>query len=232
MMYALSALTCWLVVAGGVVENATTQPAATASVAALQRENAALRARVAELEAELERLRSDNRQLNVLAGLTPPEDAAEAEAVKVVTQKDPATGATTVGFKYERMEVVSGSRSQHWMRLAYVQGADGAAPRQVDLHILAMLTQGDYRQLGQARLIVGGESVAVAVKDYKRQVRGGGVAGRETCDEELTVVVPLEVVARVAGARDVQLRLRQVQLKLSASQIAQFKALQERMKGA
>lgn len=230
MTHALSAVICayWLV--AGVAQNPPgTQPAWAHDLAALQQENAALRERIARLEAELGRLREDNRQLHILAGLTPPQDAAQAQAARVVTRTDPVSRDTTVSFPFERFEVVSGSREQHWMRLSYVQPADGSAPPQIDWHIFARLTPRHYAQLKQARLILDGQSFDIDVPKAQATMRSARGGAGNLYDEQLTLRVPLELLQQAARARDVQLRLRQVQLKLTPQQIAQFAAFQQRL---
>ncbi len=186
----------------------------------LAAENARLRAQVAELETELQRLQAENRRLAELAGLVPEEEMVEVETANIVTATDPQTGLTTTTTRWVELPIIAGDRSAHHMMVR--QGEDGQAMLKVATHFSRRIYQG----LANVTFVIDGSEVVRPVIEYGAARRGsGGLRAGSLTDETLTIDLGQDLLARLAGARAVELQMRHVRAELGREQLAQFKAL-------
>jgi hypothetical protein len=182
---------------------------------------------------EIEKLKDENRRLMMLAGITPSEDRADDEAAAITTTTDPTTGASTVESRMIALPVERGDRSDHWMHLVMTD-PDGPGPTPVSHLTLVVQTQFSaniYRDVHAATLDVDGQSVQCPVTDYTAERRGsaGSRRGRALANETLHIAVSRKLLRTLASARQADLQIRHVRLRLGRDQLAQFLAFQMRL---
>jgi hypothetical protein len=193
----------------------------------LRRENAALRAHVAALEAEVAELR-------VLAGLAPAPGREADSAARVASTFDAGRGTTTVTGRASRLEVLHGVRGRHWMTLRYSHPGRDAPPgiAAVQLALEASSTRAAYADVPALRLTVDGDAVECPAVGYRATAATVGSGQRRVgVREEVVVEVPRGVVARVAHATDVHAVLGGTEFRLSPEQIVDFRVFDRRLGG-
>lgn len=213
------------------------QPAPSKQGGDLAAENQRLRARVAELEAQVAKLQAENQQLRVVAGAQTPVDRVEAQKQQV----QPVTSAMAQGSSaaapvaagqgklataFVTLERDKGVRAKHWIKLIFPDVKSGAPRGPATMVIANQLSPGLYQGMPSLTLTIDGQEVSLPVADYQAERRGGSGPrdARALSDEVVQVVVQPDLLERIAHARRVELRMRQAQLLLTPDGQALFLA--------
>jgi hypothetical protein len=194
---------------------------------ALRRENQALRARLAALEAEVAELR-------VLAGVAAAPGREADSAARVATAFDERRGTTSVTGRASRLEVLHGVRGRHWMTLRYQHpGRDEARSLEaIELALDATSSRAAYGAVRTLRLSLDGEPVECRVVGYRSTAETVGSGQRQVgVREEVVVEVPRPVLARVARASDVRAALGPTEFRLTPEQVVEFRVFERRLGG-
>ncbi len=186
--------------------------------AELKRENARLKARVRQLEAEVARLREAKAALE--SQLTQVrEDRNEAFFDEQTTEG----GASQLVGRVTRLAITHGGNAPHGMRL--VAGDEGPIRMFVE-------TEGsgdDYRGIDQVHFTVDGRELAAEVANYRAQRRVIGRKRVNRGDERFTALLPVDLVERIAEADEVTGRIKHVRFRLTDGQRRMFRAFRDRL---
>ncbi len=227
----------------------------TDDVAALQKQNAELRAELErvksaydELEAEMAKLQAElaklqvtkedleveKKELTELAGLTPSGDRVEVAASRFTSKYDESTGKTVVRTGTELLHVVKGSGADHQFSLAYMY--DGKQmqekPKIIKLFIQSRFSGGVYRGAKTATFDIDGETIEVPIADYKATTRTTRIANKHSMrkdDESLTFDLDPDLFRRLARAIQVKITINGVELEPTRDQTALFRAIRKRI---
>jgi hypothetical protein len=147
----------------------------------LAAENAQLRSRVQELEAQV-------TQLNGLLGRAEDEKkviaqrnvALEADAAPLLaTSRDAVTNATVISCELMKLEITYGRSRHHWFQLRCVRKDGGSAPPTIDITFKTAGSGGIYRNVTHLQLDYGDAASACPVTSYDALRRGAvGAKGR------------------------------------------------------
>ena len=179
-------------------------------------------------------LRERNRRLERLAGLTPMDDAVAAEAARIVTERDGATGVETVTSRpvpinFEGFNLAT----PHAVAFGYgAREAEGPGP--VRLVVTTFRGRGrPYRRVQTAELTLDGrDRFTLPVTGYETLVTypppPNSRSGSTRYDDALTVKIEGPAAARLAHADTATLRIDGTTLPLSREHLAMFRAVAER----
>lgn len=199
-------------------------------------------ARVAELEAEVARLRRQNEdlrgekeQLTELAGVTAEGERVASQEARITSAYDESTGMTTVRTQPERLVLRQGSHADHYLSLAYEYPGQKMAspPRDVLMFIQAAFSGGVYRGESTLELTLDNqETLSLPIRSYDVAHRQVGIGAKKRVnkgDETLTFALDAEALRKLARSTTASGRIGRVRFDLSRDTLAMFKAVQKRL---
>lgn len=223
--------------------------APTPAVAELQRENEALRKRIAALEAELAALRerlglaeakqsdlaAENRRLEELAGMTAKGEAVASSAALIRSTFNQDTGRTTVHCVPEKLEHLAGPiDTPHTVRFSY--SYDGremtSPPTFVSMTITAVgQTRRKYEHLDTVELTIDGEprTVTVAATDAEAHRSATSRVGLTRYTETVRLDLSEGDLIALGRGRGATATLGSVELRLPPDVLATARAMRERI---
>jgi hypothetical protein len=195
----------------------------------LRAENATLRARVDQLEAENGRLRGEAKA----AANAAPADASLAGVLasraeeQVRTVPDPR-GGTAVVTDQSRLDITAGGQSRHW--ITFRSQSAGGSGDPAELVIASSASGIAYRDVSSIALVIDGTAVEVPVIRYQSDpisnARSGAIVGRR---ETVAGGLSLATLDRLAVARQVEGTLGQTRFRLTPEQLAAARAFRKRL---
>jgi len=222
----------------GLTTTARGDDAPQAEVLRLREENAALRRRVAELEAKLaamgaavEQAETRSRRLAEQVAEVEAEHAAEQqrEAVFLTRSYDAATKRTRIVSRSMPMVMTAGPARHHALLLSveFAERAPSEPIEAVTLHVAAQFSGGVYREVETLKLIAGERVFACRVTAYDSVFRRvGSPRNRQRKDDEnFTVAVPAEALAAIGEAERATGELGGSRFELTAEQRGAFAAM-------
>ena len=223
----------------------------------LRAENAELKARVVQLEAQLTELTRSSpasadmdstesqrvaeleqkvQTLEQLAGVTATGEKVESKRALIKTEYYKKANETVVRTQPERMSITHGSRHDHWLSFAYAypgEQLDGE-PEKVTLFIQTQLTGGDYDAKTQLTFTLdAADKLTLTPASYDRvhkRSRTGGTTTARKDNETLVYTFTWPQFQQLARAYEVEGTLGKVRFKLTGDQLADLKALRERVR--
>ncbi len=196
-----------------------------------------------EAEDEVAALRKRNRRLERLAGLTPMDDAAAAEAARIRAVRDRATERVTVwsrpvpvdfeGFNLATPHAVSFGYDESMGGGS--EGAGGAAgPGPVRMVVKMYRSRSrPYRGVGTVELTLDGrDTLSLPVTGYETVATypppPGSRLGSTRYDDELTVLIDDAAALKITHADAAIVLINGTALPLSREHLAIFRAVAER----
>ncbi|MBI1368265.1 MAG: hypothetical protein GC162_06385 [Planctomycetes bacterium] len=182
--------------------------AADSEVEQLRKENAALKARVAELEKQLGVAQQQNQQLvqekqAIVQQQT--QDKADARAYYLAKDYDGDENETEIASRVLPMQTTKGGTlRRHWLSLAdHYKGKERSGPpASVDLYVQTYATGIAYRDVEQIVFNVGAESIVCPVKHYSSSMRAVPTTRRRerTDDETVKAELSIDNLKKLAAA--------------------------------
>ena len=206
-------------------------------------ENAALKQRIAELEAKLKRLTHANEDLEVekqtltaLAGMTAKGDAVASENARFKATYDAEQETTRVDTQPLPLKLTQGKTRNHWVSVQYTYpGEDAPASTQqagVAWIVQTRFSGGIYEKMSEVTFDIDGEAATAPVRDYSRSQQRRTTAGKRGTalhDEIFFVDISPELLRRLARAQVVTGKMENVRFELSREQVATFLAVKQRL---
>jgi hypothetical protein len=174
-----------------------------------------------------------NEHLTELAGVTPEGERVASAEARITTET--ADGETFVRSQPVKLRMLSGSRADHYLTLAYSYPAgEKPGPSTPLTGYLQTAFSGSLYSHADALVITldGDRTVSLPVTDYDRNHRQTGVAGKrrlDKSDETVTFLVTPEALAQLAAATTATGRIGDAAFEISREQLALFLAMQKRL---
>ena len=210
-----------------------------AELVKLREENAALKARVAELEAQLgqmvEALEQTKTRVVEVQAERNELAAAKAEAEQqrreyfVEREYDAGADKTRIMSRVSKLRVTKGAKYRHWFNLYAEHPGKTAAsmPKQLNLVIQTSFSGTEYRGMDDVVLDVDGEAITLKVAGYDNVFRSGGSSRNRTRrdDETVMLAVPLDAARKIAKAKSVTGRMKSNTIAFERQHVEAFAAI-------
>lgn len=215
-----------------------------AEVERLRAENAALKAKVAELEAQLgktiEALEVTKTKVVEVAAERNELATQKAEADQqrreyfVEREYDAGADKTRVMSRVSKLTVTKGAKYRHWFNLYAEHPGEVAAamPKQLNLVIQTSFSGTEYRGIDDVTLLVDGEAIELTVAGYDNVFRSSGSPRNRTRkdDETVMLAVPLDAARKIAQAKTVTGQMKRNTVEFERHHIEAFAAILDELR--